>query len=129
MLPSVSPLTSSPKKRLQSRGKKDRTNKCGPPEGGPHSLQVTSAELRDPDEDSLHRVVDAERTLDHVAALVELDRKAKQRGLDADARPLELATNLGAGGLAVLARPVDRPGDHLRRDVARGAEELGVAAV
>src|SRR5919197_3481871 len=130
MLPSVSPLTNSPKKRLQSTGEdNDRTNACDPPEGGPHDVQLKSARLRDADEDSLLRLVDAERLLDHVAVPVELDGQAEQRALDGDVRPLDLPANLRAGGLAVLARAVDRPGDDLRRHVARGAEELRVAAV
>src|SRR5438128_284276 len=36
-----------------------------------------------------------------------------------------ICTNLGAGGRAVRAGPVDRACDHLRRHVARSAEELG----
>src|SRR5919197_5015374 len=130
MLPSVSPLTNSPKKRLQSTGEdKDRTNACGPPGGGPHDVQLRSAELRDADEDSLLRLVDAERLLDHVAVPIELDGQAEQRRLHGDARPLDLPTNLRASRLAVLAGAVDRTRDDLRRDVARGAEELRVAAV
>src|SRR5436189_3778859 len=130
MRPSVSPLTNSPKKRLQSTGaNKDRTNACGPPQGGPHDVQLRSARLRDADEDSLLRLVDAERLLDHVAVPVELDGKPEQRRLGGDARPLDLLADLRAGGLAILAGPVDRSRHDLRRDVARSAEELGVTAV
>src|SRR6266511_5106811 len=129
MRPRVSPLTSSPKKRLQSTGEEDRTSECGPLGGGPHSVQLRSAGLRDPDEDPLHRVVDAEWTLHHVAVLVEAEGKAQQRRLAGDVRPLDLRTNLGAGGRAVLASPVERPRDDLRRHVAGGAEELGLASV
>src|SRR5207248_8009745 len=91
------------------------------------SLRPTA--LRDPDEDSLLRLVDAEWLLDHVPVPVELDGKPEQRRLDQDVRLLDLPTNLGAGGLAILASPVDRSRHDLRRDVARSAEELGVAAV
>src|SRR5919204_3586107 len=130
MLPSVSPLTNSPKKRLQSTGgNKDRTNAYGPPEGGPHDVRLRSTALRDPDEDSLLRFVDAERLLDHVAVPVEFDRQAEQRRLNGDVRPLDLLSNLCTRRLAVLAGPVDRSRHDLGRDVARGAEELRVATV
>src|SRR6266516_4018849 len=130
MLPSVSPLTSSPKKRLQSTGgnkiAQTRTAHRG---GGPYAVQLRSAGLRDSDENSLDRVVDAEWLLHHVAVLVEAERKAQQRRRGGDVRLLDLRTNLGARGRAVLAGPVDRPRDDLSRHVARGAEELGLASV
>src|SRR5205085_5118532 len=125
MLPSVSPLTSSPKKRLQFTG--GRSYKRVRPTVGWAALRSAQIRLglRDPDEDSLHRVVDAERLLDHVAVLVEGDGQPEQRGRDADVRLLDLRANLGAGGRAVLAGTVDRARDDLRRHVSRGAEELG----
>src|SRR5919204_3730960 len=129
MLPSVSPLTSSPKKRLQSTGAKRSHKRVRPTGRGPHSVQLGSAGLRDPDEHSLDRVIDAEWTLHHVAVPVETDWEAQQRRRRADPRPLDLRSNLSAGRLAVLAGPVDRARDDLRRHVARSAEELGLAVV
>src|SRR5215212_870523 len=130
MLPRVRPLTSSPKTRPPIiRGRFHKTS-AAHRIGGPHVCSVRKAAgLRDPDEDSLHRVVDAEWLLDHVAVPVEGDGKAEQRRRGADLRRLDLTTNLGAGGLAVLAGAVDCAYDDLRRDVARAAEELGVAPV
>src|SRR3954454_15273886 len=114
MLPSVRPLTSSPKKRLQFiRGRFHKT-RAAHRIGGPHVCSVRKAAgLRDPDEDSLHRVVDAERLLDHVAVPVEGDGKTEQRRRGGDLRLLDLTTNLGAGGLAVLAGAVDCTRDNL----------------
>src|SRR5439155_6567122 len=125
MLPSVSPLTSSPKKRLQFTG--GRSYKRVRPTVGWAALRSAQIRLglRDPDEDALDRVVDAERLLNHVAVLVEGDGQPEQRGRDADVRLLDLRANLGAGGRAVLAGTVDRARDDLRRHVARCTEELG----
>src|SRR3954468_22000363 len=105
MLPSVRPLTSSPKKRLQFTG--GRSHKRVRPTLGWAALRSAQIRLglRDPDEDALDRVVDAEGLLDHVAVLVEGDGKTEQRSRDADLRLLDLRTNLGAGGRAVLAGP------------------------
>src|SRR6266480_7716636 len=124
MLPSVSPLTSSPKKRLQFTG--GRSYKRVRPTVGWAALRSAQIRLglRDPDEDALHRVVDPERLLDHVAVLVEGDGKTEQRRCDADVRLLDLRTNLRAGRRAVFAGPVDRARDDLRRHVARCTEEL-----
>src|SRR6478752_1227441 len=125
MLPSVSPLTSSPKKRLQfTGGKRSHKTQCGP-NGGRTAFSSKPTGLRDSDEDSLHRVVDPERLLDHVAVLVEGDRKAEQRRARRDVGLLDLRTNLSAGRRAVLAGTVDRARDDLRRHVARCTEELG----
>src|SRR5919204_268687 len=130
MLPSVSPLTSSPKKRLQFTGRRRSHKRVRPTwSRGPHSLHLGPGRLPDADEHSVDRVVDAERLLHHVAVLVETDRKAEQRGLLRDLRLLDLRPDLGTARRPVLARPVDRTDDDLRRDVARRAEELRVASV
>src|SRR5436305_15277752 len=123
MLPSVSPLTSSPKKRLQFTGERFHKTSAAPRVGGRTPFACEPLGLRDPDEDSLDRVVDTERLLDHVAVPVEGDGKAEQRRLGGDPRPLDLRTNLGAGRRAVFAGTVDRARDGLRRHVARGAAE------
>src|SRR5256885_13792580 len=103
MLPSVSPLTSSPKKRLQFTGERFHKTSAAHRVVGRTPFDCDPLRLRDPDEDSLDRVVDAERLLDHVAVPVEGDGKAEQRRGGADSRPLDLLANLGAGGRAVLA--------------------------
>src|SRR2546430_1464017 len=130
MLPSVSPLTSSPKKRLQFTGGKRSHKRVRPTwSRGPHSVQVVRRELPDPDEHSVHRVVDAEGPLDHVPVLVESDHQAQERSLLGDLRLPELRSNLGPAGRPVLASAVNRAGDDLCRDVARGAEQLTSASV
>src|ERR671931_232303 len=96
MLPSVSPLTSSPKKRLQFTGRRRSHKRVRPTwSRGPHSLHLGPGRLPDADEHSVDRVVDAERLLHHVAVLVETDRKAEQRGLLRDLRLLDLRPDLG----------------------------------
>src|SRR5512133_3534282 len=125
MLPSVRPLTSSPKKRLQSTEGKRSHKRVRPTEWWAARVELSTNDLRDPDEDSVLGLVHAERALDHVAVAVELQRQTEQRGLDRDVRLLQLCADLGPRGLAVLARPVDRPRDDLRRHVAGSAEELG----
>src|SRR3954462_12967501 len=122
MLPSVRPLTSSPKKRLQSTGGRRSHKRVRPTSRWAARRSWNSTGLRDSDENSLDRVVDAEWPLDHVAAGVELNRQAEQRCLDADLGPLDLLANLGPRGGAVLAGTIDRACDDLRRDVRRSAE-------
>src|SRR3954453_4650473 len=73
------------------------------------------------------RPPDAELATLDVAACVEADVQTEDRLLQV--RLTNLSTDLSPGRLAVLARPIDRPADDLRRDVARCAEELGIAAV
>src|SRR5213592_4571784 len=130
MLPSVSPLTSSPKKRLQFTGSKRSHERVRPTRSrGPHSVQLSCRELPDPDEHSVHRVVDAERLLDHVAVPVEADGKTQERLALRDLRRPDLRAHLGAAGRPVLTRTVDRGGDDLCGDVGRGAEQLTSSAV
>src|SRR2546425_3112202 len=95
MLPSVSPLTSSPKNRLQFTGGRSHKKRVRPTGWWAALRSVAkSAGLRDPDEDSLDRVVDAERMLDEVSRLGELHGQAQQRDLDRDVRLLDLRANL-----------------------------------
>src|SRR5438067_4782750 len=106
MLPSVSPLTSSPKKRLQFTGERFHKTSAAHRVVGRTPFHCDPLELRDPDEDSLDRVVDTERLLDHVAVPVEGDREAEKRRAGGDPRPLDLLPHFGAGGGAVLAGAV-----------------------
>src|SRR5437764_318121 len=76
MLPSVSPLTSSPKKRLQFTGERFHKTSAAHRVVGRTPFDCDPLGLRDPDEDSLDRVVDTERLLDHVAVPVEGDGKS-----------------------------------------------------
>src|SRR5438067_6270177 len=102
--------------------------RCGPPLGWAAPVFRRRARpLRDASELAVLRLVDAEHATADVAALREADGEAEQRLLDVRLR--DLPADLRAGGLAVLAGPVDRPADDLRRDVARRAEEVAVAAV
>src|SRR5262245_55773279 len=73
------------------------------------------------------RLPAAELTALDVALSVEAHVQAEHRLLQVGLA--DLGANLGAGGLPVLAGTVDRAADHLRGDVARGAEELRVPAV
>src|SRR5689334_12243814 len=70
---------------------------------------------------------DAELTALDVALSVETDVQAEHRLLQVGLA--DLGAHLGTRGLAVLARTVDRAADDLRRDIARRAEELRIAAV
>src|SRR5438270_1683219 len=72
-------------------------------------------------------LVDAEGAAPEVAALREADGQPEQGALQLRLR--DLLADLGAGRLAVLARPVDRTADDLSRDVARSAEVVARAAV
>src|SRR2546423_3347642 len=125
MLPSVSPLTSSPKKRLQFTGRTKIAQTSAAHVVTRAALRSTQTkQLPDSDEHSVDRVVDAERALDHVTVLVESHGKAKQRCLLRDLRGLDLRPNLGAAGRPVRTGAVDCARDDLRRHIARGTEEL-----
>src|SRR6478735_9832783 len=118
MLPSVRPLTVRSQNRLQFMAARLPSHRrhAAHHEDGPHG-QTTASELPDRQEGATGgRLPDAELTTLDVALTVEAHVQAEHRLLQVGLA--DLGTNLRAGGLAVLARTIDRAADDLSRNAA-----------